>query len=90
LYESLLRNHLIFEDIEMARRHCQNYAAMDDTIERFRYIDWNRVPSPMVFNYDAANPKHNYYFWYQSLDITSCCFWDVKDVAIELAEDIIT
>lgn len=88
LYESLLRNHLIFEDIEMARRHCHNYADMDDTIERFRYIDWNRVPSPMLFNYDAVNPKHNYYFWYQSLDITSCCFWEIKDITINLAEDV--
>jgi len=84
LFEALLQLDMVFTDPEIARRECQTYADMGETIERYRFMRWDMIPSPILFVYDAT-PAHNYYFWYQSLDVTSCCYWDTNDVKIKLS-----
>jgi hypothetical protein len=84
MYDILLDNGIIFNNIKAARDGCSFYSKMGDTlIERFKYKDWHSLSKKycgIYFPDYSKSARHigNKYFWYQTLDIPSGCIWDKK------------
>jgi hypothetical protein len=75
----LLKNKIIFDNVDTARAECSYYQTTDIPLERFKYKDWNEVGAKyqgIVFENWEKCPRAMSYLWYQSLDISSGCIWD--------------
>lgn len=78
----LINNNIIFTSAERARKGCAFYKKTKMLIERFKYKDWKEVASKyqgIVFdNWNFQRVKSMEYFWFQSLDVSSSCIWDIS------------
>lgn len=93
VYETLLNNKIIFNDISSALSYCDFYKSTKIPIERFKYKDWSKVAlkyQGIIFESWGQEYMMNY-LWFQSLDVPSGCIWDSNALAaLELAYHKIT
>jgi len=79
LRDILLQNGIIAEDADVARKSTFYAGLSDEELERFKFPDWGRIAAAHAgvwFEFSRDSPCAKY-FWYQSLDASSGCVWDV-------------
>lgn len=81
--ETLLANGVIFDNAESAKTNCAYYRRDGIVMDRYRYKDWNAVAAKykgVIFQWDASSPEMKY-LWWQSLDVSSGCIWDMSAIS---------
>jgi len=81
---ALIENKIIFATAEDAMNGCQFYANCNIPVERFKYIDWIDVAKDyhgVIIQNWKQQAQAMYYFWFQSLDVSSGCIWDIDGIA---------
>lgn len=80
IYQVLIDNNIIFDNIDAARAHCEFYTRVDPV--RYKYKNWAHVArryAGIIFEDLSIMPN---YLWCQSLDVASGCVWDPRTVRL--------